>query len=116
MWTPSVEPRPTVRLTWAYLHEPSPLAGICAARKRLRRQSAIRPPEQRIDGPLQFADHRPDPPSLGQPLPRTRLPVNPPGNIAGPRRMPATSAALTAGRKLLVNGRKLSENSRERSG
>ena len=31
-------------------------------------------PEQRIDGMSQFANHRPDPPSLDQPLLRTRFP------------------------------------------
>jgi hypothetical protein len=31
-------------------------------------------PEQRIDYAFQLADHRPDPPSLDQPLPRARFP------------------------------------------
>jgi hypothetical protein len=31
-------------------------------------------PEQRIDDAFQLADHRPDPPSLDKPLPRTRFP------------------------------------------
>jgi hypothetical protein len=35
-------------------------------------------PEQRIDAALQLADHWPDPPSLNQPLPRTRFPSQTP--------------------------------------
>ena len=34
-------------------------------------------PEQRIDGALQLADHRADPPALNQPLPHARLPDAP---------------------------------------
>jgi hypothetical protein len=31
--------------------------------------------EQRVDGALQLADHRPDPTPLDQPLPRTNIPI-----------------------------------------